>query len=72
MDEWVEKGFFIPKLIDLIDAVTMLSDDRFGSLSYLANGTWIATAWYDHYCGTGTTPEEAVANLWLELNKKDA
>lgn len=25
---------------------------------------------YDHMNETGSTPEEAVANLWLELNKK--
>ena len=49
------------------------------ALTYL-NGTWYATyclddGWFDlpkegdHY-GKGSTPEEAVAKLWLKLNKK--
>lgn len=31
---------------------------------------WIAGDDIDHYITEGKTPEEAVAKLWLELNKK--
>lgn len=34
------------------------------------NENWIAYADIMNYVGSGTTPTEAVANLYLELNKK--
>lgn len=69
----------IPTLSELIEAC----GDGLDSLqkgSWKGSGKWLAykSYWDDvdnHYepqepVGRGNTPEEAVANLWLELNKK--
>ncbi len=59
-------GIYIPTLSELIEAC----GDEFGSLTREDDGSFYAVnvsnkAKY----GFGSTPEEAVANLWLELNK---
>ena len=55
--------WYIPTLSELIGAC----DTTFFELSRLEDG-WGCN---DHYqTGTGNTPEEAVAKLWLALNKQ--
>lgn len=70
-----------PSLSELIEAC----GDGLHSLrkgSWMGNGVWVASKdqWNKEenvsipmhpFVGSGSTPEEAVANLWLELNKKD-
>jgi len=66
-----EKSAYIPTLSELIEAC----GDRFECLSKVENQWWVderggffsngETATYG-----GSTPEEAVAKLWLGLNKK--
>lgn len=67
--------YIYPTLSELIEAC----GDRFACLLNLGNDDWKARA--DEPCyecyngqpeGKGSTPEEAVANLWLELNKKES
>ena len=61
-----------PKLEELIEAC----GDKFFNLNrvYGENGWECNVEHFDHDSGypeaTGKTPEEAVARLWLELNKK--
>lgn len=62
---------YYPTLSELIEAC----GDRFGELSRTGErvNKWIC---YDYGClcdlkSKGKTPEEAVANLWIKLNKKD-
>jgi len=62
----------IPNLSELIEAC---GDDLFGIIRGPFNNGWEAGSdWsYDHLSGKvghGSTPEEAVARLWIELNKK--
>lgn len=69
---------YIPTLSELIDACVNLTEIRKtapnrGSLK----ARWIAEAWpylmdstTQQVIRIGDTPEEAVANLWLDLNKK--
>ncbi len=60
---------FTPTLSELIESC----GDRFYSLIYPGGKDWICySAKSDDYFVTakGAIPEEAVANLWLELNKK--
>jgi len=70
--------FDAPTLEELIDAC----DGRMEELSCMTHKPkdpkWVAHAYSCEECGWdrlnsgyGSTPEEAVANLWLELNKKD-
>lgn len=54
--------YFIPTLSELIEAC----GDSFEELTKIENN-WVVTGGYQE--GKGSTPEEAVANLWLELNK---
>ena len=70
------KAFGIPNLSELIEA---LGDVYFSLSNHSGDQGWCATL-NDHFCspmdiqkyhGHGKTPEEAVANLWLELNKKE-
>ncbi len=63
---------YIPSLSELIEACGR----RFACLTLSNDGTFTAMD-YDTFGrsshsiqGSGSTPEEAVANLWLELNKK--
>jgi len=73
----------IPSLSELIEACIEGVEFGFDSLVYYPEGSrsninhkWEAYAKYDpsyedgNRLGTGEAPEEAVANLWLELNKK--
>lgn len=54
---------YIPTLEQLIEAC----NSSFFELSKLSDG-WVAS---DHYeVGKGSTPSEAVANLWLAINKE--
>jgi hypothetical protein len=55
----------VPMLETLIEAC-----GKFFRLDQLVNsGTWLAFSKYDH-AEEGSTPTEAVARLWLALNKK--
>lgn len=55
-----------PTLSELIEAC----GDKFGQLDHYQNDEkWKAEA-KEMYMATGKTAEEAVANLWLVLNKK--
>ncbi|HEX9503598.1 MAG TPA: hypothetical protein VF974_04740 [Patescibacteria group bacterium] len=57
----------IPTLSELIEAC----GDKFDNLHLVANDkSWEATGWDADSIGLGQTPEIAVAELWLELNKK--
>ena len=59
----------VPTLSELIEAcepkMYRLDYDDEGNDGYKA----MAGTADNHFTGTGTTPEEAVANLWLALNK---
>lgn len=56
---------YYPTLSELIEAC----GDKFDALvSSERSGGWMATDGRG-LSGDGSTPEEAVANLWLELNK---
>jgi hypothetical protein len=62
---------YIPTLSELID----LCGDRPFTLGHLSKGVdWVARGGnYPHFfTGIGHTPEVAVANLWLEMNKQGA
>ncbi len=65
----IQKGIVVeqaPTLSELIEAC----GDKFDALvSSERSGGWMATDGRG-LSGDGPTPEEAVANLWLELNKK--
>ena len=63
--------FYCPTLSELIEAC----GDKFYGLHKMVNGEWLAFM-YDIEDSTrqveckGNTAEEAVSNLWLELNEK--
>lgn len=73
------KQFFLPTLSELIEAC----GERFSEIEkdYWEDGVGIVKGWrcwatqveegVMPLTGTGQTPEEAVAKLWLELNKKN-
>jgi hypothetical protein len=66
--DYVKDGMYFPTLSELIEAC----GDRFDSLNKYQDG-WEAWADRDETSGIfklGKSAEEAVANLWLELNKK--
>lgn len=68
-DGTIENGFFIrkPTLSELIEAC----GDKFHELVREWDGQFTCRTDYMDMQGTyGSTPEEAVANLWLKLNKK--
>jgi hypothetical protein len=74
LDDGLNTDVCIPTLSELIEAC----GDEFRSLHKLNEDKWRATCTHgshfevyvlDHV-GIGDTPEEAVAKLWLELNKK--
>jgi len=72
-----EQGYFLPSLSELIKACNPKVYDDFGlRIGYTEN--W--EAWATYHGETipevdlnvsGNTPEEAVATLWLALNKHD-
>jgi hypothetical protein len=60
---------YLPSLIELIEAC----GDSFFRLSHSQNNdgtSWDAESWNTGEIETGSTPEEAVARIWLALNKK--
>lgn len=63
-------GYIPPTLSELIEAC----GEQFGGLQKRIDKTWSAEPNYglsmDFDDVVGKTPEEAVARLWLELNKK--
>jgi hypothetical protein len=60
------EDWFLPTLSELITAC----GEKFFSL-ILDCGKWRCTAWgYEGYDDLYSTPSEAVARLWLALNKK--
>lgn len=72
-----DEDVFLPTLSELIEACLSEKVDDWFSLNenwYEGSKTWRACM--NHGVtrpeddGYGSTPEEAVANLWLELNKK--
>lgn len=63
---WPSDRVYGPTLEELIEAC----GDRFYSLKNLNMG-WQACTNNDHFCsGAAKSPTEAVARLWLALNKK--
>ncbi len=68
----IKEDVYTPSLSKLIEACGV----GFGSLNQLDDETypeqWSASIYNElDKCVIGSTPEEAVANLWLELNKKN-
>jgi hypothetical protein len=61
----IKDGYYCPTLPDLIEA----SGQSFARL-YVVTATWIAESENPQNSAAGETPEEAVARLWLLLNKK--
>jgi len=59
------ESLYIPTLSELIEAC----GEDFRLLCQDGKNYWSATS-LKNYIEHGSTPEEAVANLWLELNKK--
>ena len=70
---WVNDDWQSPTLSELIEACNK-DGKTFSSLNYPEKNIWRATGYHnkkDIYGDCyGPTPEEAVANLWLEINKK--
>jgi len=72
---WIkEEVCYIPTLSELIEAC----GDDFQLTKWDLNSNWIASteiyyddAGYQDDIGKGKTPEEAVAKLYIKLNKKD-
>lgn len=63
---WKDK--YIPTLSELIEAC----GDEWIKVYNLENNHahWVADRVFPHTHGHGSTPEEAVSNLWLALNRK--
>jgi len=61
----------VPTLSELIAACPKSTDDGFFSLSFIYDKWFCGYEKYEIFKpeGNGQTPEEAVAMLWLELNK---
>ena len=68
-----KEGWILPTLSELIEACGELG--LFNSLTYCGEGEWEAVGITKEtnieLDGRGLTPEEAVARLWLALNKKE-
>jgi hypothetical protein len=71
-------GVKIPSLSELVEACPKIIKNHNGDLFLFSldwGSNWQAGySWYDEEYeqhGLGSTPEEAVANLWLALNKKN-
>ena len=56
---------YIPTLSELIEAC----GEEFGMVARADNQTFIARNWFDKIQVEGKTPEEAVAKLYIKLNK---
>ncbi len=64
---YANDGGYEPLLSELIEAC----GDKFMDLHYFSDTkTWLAVS-DENTTARSSTPEEAVANLWLALNKKD-
>ena len=68
--KWNENSAYSPSLEELIDAC----GDEFGELgkgNATIDSPWTASGLPVKigFCGQGKTPTEAVARLWLEINK---
>ena len=65
-----ENYCYKPSLSELIEAcgikMNKLTQNEMNNNSIV----WTAVNWEGSIMGEGSTPEEAVANLWLALNKK--
>lgn len=57
---------YVPTLSELIEAC----GGKFKLVELIDKNEWLACGDYYRTYGEGTTPEEAVARLWLALNKK--
>lgn len=64
-EPYASRNVYYPSLSELIEAC----GDSFWSINKTANGKWFAVA-EEAPVAKGDFPQEAVANLWLELNKK--
>jgi len=69
-----EKSAYIPTLSELIKACVTNKEER---CIYRLDYDWFERQWEasagapdEHFAGFGKTPEEAVAKLWLGLNKE--
>jgi len=59
------ESYYVPTLSELIEAC----GEKYFSLYFdMSDNTWRAKK--NDYLGSGESTETAVANLWLELNKK--
>lgn len=71
---WPKTKIYVPTLSELIEVcgdIVLWKSDVWHAGDVKGKeigGTHIDDYWYEQ--GTGSTPEEAVARLWLELNKK--
>ena len=65
--EDIESGYYCPTLSDLIGACA----GRFSRL-FVMKAIWFAESDRPELVAMGETPEEAVARLWLALNKRDS
>ncbi len=67
--DWVlsKEGLYATVYIPTLHELIKMCGDEFMSLEYGRSG-WFAVALPTNMI-SGKTPEEAVANLWLELNK---
>lgn len=63
-------SYYFPTLSELIEAC----GDKFGALKLIPDDSdvkwWVAMSWDGSDEVDASTPSEAVAKLWLELNKK--
>ena len=68
-------GYYIPTLSELIEACVSKEEEKsIYRLDYDNILEWwnvFGGSAKKHFEGMGKTPEEAVAKLWLKLNKKD-
>jgi len=61
----IKDGYYCPPLADLIDAC----GNRFARL-YIEKTIWTAESKLPEICAIADSPEEAVARLWLALQKQ--
>jgi len=62
-----EDFFYIPTLSELIEAC----GDKFSKLYTNDQKKWYAESLIDYRLGTGSTPREAVAKLYLDIKKHE-
>lgn len=70
---FLDNEIFEPKLSELIEACDKLVGDEDVVFLQGHNDYWFSVDGVDGFgmhAGHGSTPEEAVARLWIELNKK--